>query len=117
MKLDISTLQPGVTRVLIDSDALDADNNKIFRAQIIPLLDQYQIILLDMHRLRYIDSAGLASLLFCLRAMTKRHATLRLFGMSQTVQALFELVRMNRVFEAYPTELAALENIPIHNVE
>ena len=117
MKLDISTPQPGITRVLIDCEALDAGNNKVFREQITPLLDQHQIILLDMHRLSYIDSAGLASLLFCLRVMSKRHATLRLFGMSQTVQALFELVRMDLVFEAYPTEHAALKNIPINNVE
>jgi anti-sigma B factor antagonist len=110
--MKLSQIKPGITVVLITEESLDIHNVKTFRAEIKPIIEQNHAILLDMHRLLFIDSAGLSVLLECLRITTKKHTTFRLFGMSQTVQALFELVRMNRVFKIYATDVQALENLP-----
>jgi anti-sigma B factor antagonist len=110
--MKLSQTKPGIAVVLLSSESLDIKNVKNFRARIKPIIEQNHTILLDMHKLTFIDSAGLAALLYCLRAMTKKHATLRLFGMCQTVHALFELVRMSRVFKIYSTDVEALKNLP-----
>jgi len=111
MKLEITSLNPSTTVVRIAEDNLDVGNDKDFRIQLKPILEANQMVLIDMQALKFIDSTGLASLLHCMRTMASKHGTLRLFGMSETIQALFELVRMNRIFEMYPSQEAALEDL------
>jgi len=64
---------------------------------------------LDLSRLRFVDSSGLGALLSCLRQLTGRGGDLRLSGMSKPVRALFELVRMHRIFDIYPTKEEAIK--------
>lgn len=110
--MTLSQIKPGIAVVLITDESLDIHNVKAFRAEINPIFEQNHAILLDMRRLSFIDSAGLSELLDCLRVATKKQATFRLFGMSQTVQALFKLVRLNRVFTTYTSDVEALQNLP-----
>jgi anti-sigma B factor antagonist len=67
-------------------------------------LDGHDTVLLDLSDVDFIDSSGLGSLLSCLRTMNAKEGDLRLFGMRKPVQAMFELVRMHRLFAIYDTE-------------
>ena len=68
-------------------------------------------VLLDLEAVDFIDSSGLGSLLSCLRTMNAKDGDLRLFGMRKPVQAMFELVRMHRLFAIYDNEEEACASL------
>lgn len=104
----IDTLKGGAV-VAFPVDNLDAGNVKDFRSAIQEVAERYDTVVLDMRRLTFVDSSGLGALLSCLRTMTGKKGQLLLFGMSRPVRALFELVRMHRIFSIYNSLEEALE--------
>lgn len=110
MELGIRTIdaQPKAVIVSFPTDHLDAGNVKDFRAAIQLLAEANDTLLLDMSGLAFVDSSGLGALLSCLRAMNGKRGQLHLFGMTKPVRALFELVRMHRIFSIYNSEQEAL---------
>ena len=106
MELGIRSIEahPRTAVVSFDTDHLDAGNVKEFRAAIQKVAEANDALLLDMSRLAFVDSSGLGALLSCLRAMNGKHGQLHLFGMTKPVRALFELVRMHRIFSIYNSE-------------
>lgn len=107
ISIETTKINSGVI-VLIDSENLDASNVKEFKEQIQTLLDSNSIVIFDMSRLSFVDSSGLGALLSCLRVMNHKNGQLKLFAMAKPVQALFELVRMHRIFAIYDTKEDAL---------
>jgi anti-sigma B factor antagonist len=105
MKLDTKPLadDAGII-VTVPGEHLDVGNSKSFREALQPVLEENATVLLDLSRVDFIDSSGLGSLLSCLRTMNAKDGELRLFGMRRPVQAMFELVRMHRLFAIYETE-------------
>jgi len=55
-------------------------------------------IALDMREVEFIDSSGLAVLVNCLQTCRRKSGDVCLFGLRDTVQALFELTRLHTVF-------------------
>jgi anti-sigma B factor antagonist len=94
--------------ILIGSENLDAGNVKTFKEQIAPALNEFPTVLIDMSQLSFVDSSGLGALLSCLRTMNNKSGQLKLFAMAKPVQALFELVRMHRIFSIYNNRTEAL---------
>jgi anti-sigma B factor antagonist len=92
-------------------DNLDAGNVKGFRTAIEAVASTHDTLLLDMSRLNFVDSSGLGALLSCLRTMKGKKGQLLLFGMTKPVRALFELVRMNRIFNIYNSQEEALAEL------
>lgn len=74
---------------------------RLFKEQIAPLLGDNDVVLIDMGKLGFVDSSGLGALLSCLRTMNNKNGQLKLFALAKPVQALFELVRMHRIFSIY----------------
>jgi anti-sigma B factor antagonist len=99
---------PGTAIVAFPVDNLDAGNVKDFRAAIQAVADTHDTIVLDMRRLTFVDSSGLGALLSCLRTLKGKRGQLLLFGMTKPVRALFELVRMHRIFSIHDTQEDAL---------
>ena len=92
-----------VTVVILPGEELDASNAKEFKGNVAPLLQPQAKVVLDLSQLRFVDSSGLGSILSCLRQLSTTGGDLKLCGMSQRVRGLFELVRMHRIFDIYPT--------------
>lgn len=113
MELTIRKLEnhPGTAIVAFPTDHLDAGNVKEFRAAIQSVTDANDTVVLDMQRLTFVDSSGLGALLSCLRTMNGKRGQLLLFGMAKPVRALFELVRMHRIFTICNTEAEALGEV------
>ena len=82
---------------------LDADNSKDFKLSFRDVVAGKSKVVLDLSNLDFVDSSGLGALLSCLRTQTGQEGTLKLCAMTKTVRAMFELVRMHRVFEVYNT--------------
>lgn len=99
----------GMVVVAFPVEHLDASNVKEFRKAIEPIAASHDALVLDMARLNFVDSSGLGALLSCLRTMTGKKGQLLLCGMSRPVRALFELVRMHRIFSIYNSLEEALE--------
>ena len=55
-------------------------------------------LVIDMSAVEHIDSSGLAVLVNVLQNSRKRSGDVCLFGLSETVVALFELTRLHQVF-------------------
>ena len=69
MKLIVTTISASTAAVAFPVQNLDASNVKAFRDAILPVTTAYEIVLLDMSALNFVDSSGLGSLLSSLRAM------------------------------------------------
>lgn len=111
MKLIITEASSNAAVVAFPMDHLDAGNVKAFRDVIQETTGSREIVLLDMSALNFIDSSGLGALLSCLRTMNAKNGQLRLFGMTKPVKALFELVRMHRIFPIYNSRDEALQEL------
>jgi anti-sigma B factor antagonist len=101
-------------------DELDASNAEEFKRDIAPLLEAHAKLVLDMSRLRFVDSSGLGAFISCLRKLNAKGGDLKLFGMSKQVRAVFELVRMHRIFDILGTRedaVRAFERVPASRLE
>ena len=56
-------------------------------------------IIVDLDGVSYIDSSGLATLVECLQGVRKYNGELFLAGLKQTVKDVFEIARLDEVFE------------------
>lgn len=97
-----------VAVVLLAIDQLDASNAGQVKQDIGPILQSSTQVVLDLSQLRFVDSSGLGMMLSCLRQLSAKRGDLKLCGMSQQVRALFELVRMHRIFDIYGTREEAV---------
>jgi anti-sigma B factor antagonist len=97
-----------VTVAAIPVDELDASNAGEFKRDIAPVLQANTKLVLDLSRLSFVDSSGLGALLSCLRQLGGKSGDLKLCGLSKQVRALFELVRMHRIFDIYGTQADAV---------
>lgn len=82
-------------------DNLDASNVREFRDAMQSLMKDHTRVVLDMSGVRFVDSSGLGALISCLRHVNGRKGDLHLCELSRTVRALFELMRMHRVFHIH----------------
>ena len=89
-------------------DELDASNAEEFKRDILPVLQTNTRLVLDLSRLRFVDSSGLGAMLSCLRQLSAKSGDLKLCGMSKQVRGLFELVRLHRIFDIYGTKEEAV---------
>jgi len=65
-------------------------------------------IIVDLDGVSYIDSSGLATLVECLQGVRKYNGELLLAGLRKTVKDVFEIARLNEVFELHDDVEAAL---------
>ena len=97
-----------ITVFFLPGENLDAGNAKEFKRDILPAFDGQSKVIFDMSKLRFVDSSGLGAILSCLRQLNANGGDLKLCGMSKPVRALFELVRMHRIFDIYNTKEEAI---------
>jgi len=86
-----------------EGSTLDASNVKEFKERMQTVMATAGTLALDLHQVTFVDSSGLGALLSCLRTLKTQDGDLKLFGLTKEVRALFELVRMQRVFDVFNT--------------
>jgi anti-sigma B factor antagonist len=105
----VNNIQGGDVLVIqVREDHLDASNVRAFRDGMQALLKDNTRAVLDMSHLKFVDSSGLGALISCLRETNGRKGDFRLSNMSRSVLALFELMRMHRVFSIHETAEGAV---------
>jgi len=109
VKLKVNTYMD-VAVVELREKALDASNSENFKKSMAETLANFQKVIIDLSRVEFIDSSGCGALLSCLRQLGDRKGWLRLCGVQKNVLRLFELVRMNRIIDIFPTKEDAVKN-------
>ncbi len=97
-----------VTVVVLLEERLDEKNAREFKRKMLPHLTGRPRVIFDLSQLKSVDSTGLGAILFFLRHLNAVGGDLKLSGMLNPVRALFELVRMHRVFDLYNTREEAV---------
>jgi anti-sigma B factor antagonist len=108
--MDISTRQSGTATIVDVVGDITLYNSPEVRKVLLNLLKDKKSprVIVNMLRVKYIDSAGVASLVEGLKLSRDLKSTFALFGLSRTAQEVFELTRLVRVFEIYNNEEDAL---------
>lgn len=60
-------------------------------------------IILDISEVPYIDSAGLGTLVSILRETRTHKKNLKLVGLRQNIKRIFEMTRLDKIFEIFDT--------------
>lgn len=100
-----------VSVVTVEGDHLDSSNYKQFKADIQPYIGEGVSILLDIGTLKFIDSSGLGVFLSLLRDLQSRKGSLRICGPTPAVKILFELVRLEKIIDVFPSRDEAVKSL------
>jgi anti-sigma B factor antagonist len=108
--MDISTRQSGTATVVDVVGDITLYNSPQVRKVLLELLKDKKAprVIVNLEKVRYIDSAGVASLVEGLKLARDLKSTFALFGLSRTAREVLELTRLIKVFEVYVTEEEAL---------
>ena len=95
-----------VVDVVGDLDARSAGDLKLTLNE---KIEQGKVwVLINLLEVPYMDSAGLGVLVSGLKNTNRQNGDLRLWGLQPDVRNIFELTRLNKVFQIFDTEDAAL---------
>jgi anti-sigma B factor antagonist len=86
----------------LEIDHLDSGNFAALKEEIEANTADRTRVVLDLHNLRFVDSAGLGAILSILRRLGERGGTLKIAEVSRPVEQLFNLVRLPRIIDMYP---------------
>jgi anti-sigma B factor antagonist len=110
LQIKVETKAGEVALVTLQADHLDANNSKQFGVELAPVLEETQLVVLDVDSLDFVDSSGLGALLSALRQAAAGGGDIRLCRVKPSVQALFDVVRLDQVLEIYPSRREAVES-------
>jgi anti-sigma B factor antagonist len=99
-----------VVLVVVKEERLDAHNSDHLKQELSRLFEEgKQRIVVDLKEVRFIDSSGLGALVSGFKNASARQATLKLSSLQNQVKSMFELTRLHRVFDIYPTVDEAID--------
>jgi len=102
MQLTVETIR-NVAVVTLHFDEFDASISDEFKRQMQPILQSNPRVVLDLARVRFVDSSGCGAILSCLKALTGQGGDLKLCGVQPRVRTTFELIRLHRICEIFST--------------
>ncbi|GAB4235199.1 MAG: hypothetical protein Tsb0021_14650 [Chlamydiales bacterium] len=96
-------IDQGILVVVLQGTTLDAKEAPEFKKSILNLIEENQVqnIILDLHKLNFIDSSGLGCFLSILRQLNSKGGEVKIAQMSKSIRTVFELVCMHKIFEVY----------------
>lgn len=101
MKLNQEKID-GYNVLFIQVERIDAHNSGELKEHILDMIEQGETnIIVQLERVRFIDSSGLGALLSGYKNTAARSGKLALSNLQPQVLSMFELTRLNRVFEIY----------------
>ena len=101
MNLNLEKIN-GCSVLYIQEERIDAHNSGELKEYILHLIEQGEsTIIVQLERVRFIDSSGLGALLSGYKNAAAKSGKLALSNVQTQVLSMFELTRLNRVFEIY----------------
>ncbi|MDO9103985.1 MAG: STAS domain-containing protein [Methylovulum sp.] len=97
--------------LFIEEERIDAHNSGELKDAILHIIEQGDnAIIVQLGRVRFIDSSGLGALLSGYKNAAAKSGKLSLANLQPQVLSMFELTRLNRVFEIYADLDEAFDN-------
>jgi len=108
--MELSTRQVDRNTILDVVGDITLYNSPTIRKTLLELLKEKRVprVVVNLEKVRYIDSAGVASLVEGLKVSRDMKSGFALFGLTKTTREVLELTRLIKVFEVYDTEEEAL---------
>jgi anti-anti-sigma factor len=98
----------GVTVVELLGDSLDFSNAEDMKGQLTYLATENPKLVVDLHRVGFVDSAGCGALIAAQRRCREQGGDLRVCAPRPDVKTVLELARVTRVLGMYPTREQAV---------
>lgn len=106
--MTISVRQSGAAQVVDVEGDVDLGTSPNLRRALFDLMDKTPKLAVNLRKVRYIDSSGIATLIEVLKSTQRLPTEFILFGLSPAVQDAFRLTHVNRIFRIVETEEQAL---------
>ena len=108
--MQISTRQIGNSTIVDVVGDITLYNSPEMRKVLLDLLKVKHVVrlIVNLERVKYIDSAGIASLVEGLKLSRDLKSGFALYGLSPTARQVLELTRLIKVFEVHDNEEEAL---------
>lgn len=97
------TYTAGAYTVVALSGDVDLHESPRARSQILGLVEQGLDVLVDLSRVTYIDSSGVASLVEGYQLARRNKARFALVGVSEAAMQVLKLARLDQVLPVYDT--------------
>ena len=111
MDLQINVRNDSKVPVIDLAGELDAYTSARFRETMIDLIDNGAgSLVVSMDHVEYIDSSGLATLVEILKNFRNYGGKLKLCNLSNKVQSLFEITKLEKLFDIKDTEEEAVKS-------
>ena len=102
--MDLGHSQTGnVDVIVLPIHRLDSDNAPEFKAALASLDLAGGPLVADMSQVEFVDSMGIGALLGSMRRQHEKGTTIRLCCLQPRLGAIFEILKLHRVFEIYET--------------
>ena len=114
MALEIVLRHPAAgIAVLAINGEVDMGSASQLRDQLTPIIASGAgVVVVDLSKVSYMDSSGIATLVEGLQSSMKRGITFRLSDLNSAVLDVFKLARLDSVFKVYDTTEAAVADQP-----
>lgn len=110
--LKIATRNRDTATIVAISGDVDLYSSPQVRKAIIGLTEKKApLIMVDLHEVEYMDSSGIATLVEGLQQVGKYKGELKLFGLTSAVREVFELSRLDKVFQIFANEETAAGSV------
>ena len=100
-----------ITILTLPGDAMDAANSQEIKRDIAPNFTPGAKVVLDLSRLRFVDSTGVGTILSSLRRLKEEGGALALCGVQRPVRLLFDLVRLDKMVSICGTREEAIAHL------
>jgi anti-sigma B factor antagonist len=108
--MDVSTREVGTATIVDIVGDITLYNSPEVRRVLLSLLKEKRAarVIVNLEKVKYIDSAGVASLVEGLKTSRDLKTGFALYGLSRTTREVLELTRLIKVFEVHDNEEEAL---------
>lgn len=104
--------QTNETIVVSLEGELDFDSSPNLRSEFTKLTEKSPTkVLINLHKVNYIDSSGLATFIELFQKMKRNQGKLILFNLSDGVRSVFEIAKLDSIFQLAKSEEDALSLI------
>ncbi len=98
--------------ILTPQGQLNASEVASFKKEWAPFLQKEKLgVIVDCSSLEFVDSTGLGALIALLRKLESKGGKLVFVGLGPEVASIFEMTRLHKLFQIYPTLQIAFEKI------
>ena len=88
---------------------VDMHSSPALREELLKVVNRgAQVIVINLQDVEFMDSSGLATLVEALQSTRRKKTTLKLVSLCHRVRSIFEIARLDAIFEIFDSEAEAL---------